>query len=269
MDYQEIIRHLHHDRRLVPADGMLNMRDLGGFPAGEGSTVRWGLLYRSDSLCKLTSAGEQLLRERGVRTVIDLRTRKELADNPNPLRKRDGIAYHNIELMAPNSPLPSWCDVCLPDESRAYPAYCIIKLYWDWLENRKDQFAAVLGLLGDAHALPAVFHCAGGKDRTGMVAALVLALCGVTDQLIAEDYGLTATYHTPNYLGAMKLRQGEGPVKNVLDYRNQYCPPDAMLTLLLMLAQRYGEVAEYVQTLGFLPREIEEMQTVWTETAQS
>ena len=256
MDYQEIIRHLHHDRRLVPADGMLNMRDLGGFPAGEGSTVRWGLLYRSDSLCKLTSAGEQLLRERGVRTVIDLRTRKELADNPNPLRKRDGIAYHNIELMAPNSPLPSWCDVCLPDESRAYPAYCIIKLYWDWLENRKDQFAAVLGLLGDAHALPAVFHCAGGKDRTGVTTALILGLAGVPAETIADDYGLTARYLSPMYLAEAARHP---TIETEDDYRRAFCPPAAMSRVLAHLDRVYGDVEGYVRAAGLTEAEIDRL----------
>lgn len=154
--------------------GMVNFRDLGGLPA-EGGVVRSGLLYRSDSLAYATEedAG-RLVDELGLTTVVDLRGPQEVERlGRGPLELADVIYVH-----APIADVTGHEDLA--------------RHYLAMLEEKGHVLASMIRLLSGASALPAVFHCEAGCDRTGVLAAAVLSLLGVPEEEIAEDYALTA-----------------------------------------------------------------------------
>lgn len=176
-----------NSQRHVSFDRLHNFRDLGGYPAADGRVVAWGRLYRSDSLGKLVGddAGED--RERflalDVRTVVDLRYPWEI-ERRGRVPERDGLAYHNLSIE--HRP---YDQAALGPEDHVEPF-----LAEKYVEVALDGVKEIRGVL-DVLAAPgdgaAVFHCASGKDRTGIIAALVLTLLGVDDDVVVADFALT------------------------------------------------------------------------------
>ncbi|MGW0118523.1 tyrosine-protein phosphatase [Streptomyces sp. NPDC003327] len=170
-------------RRHIPFDRLHNFRDMGGYRTADGGTVRWETLYRSDSLSKL--AGEDLdrFRELKVTTVIDLRYPWEIEAKGRLPESETSIAWHNLSI-----------------EHRPYDQTLIDPDLDPW-RYLADRFAEVAedGVAELRQALeviaaadgPLVFHCAAGKDRTGLLAALVLGLLDVPDEDILADFALT------------------------------------------------------------------------------
>jgi hypothetical protein len=173
-----------HEHRFVPLDGAFNFRDLGGLPTGDGGTTRAGVMFRSDALHHLVPTDVDLLTELGMRTIIDLRSAVELErTGRGPLEDTDMQWLH-----APLSHGEAAAGRVLP---QALAEGDLGRHYVDSLSERTETLAAVIEHLASRENLPAVFHCTAGKDRTGMVAALVLSLVGVSDDVIVHDYTLT------------------------------------------------------------------------------
>ncbi|RYG94163.1 MAG: tyrosine-protein phosphatase, partial [Alphaproteobacteria bacterium] len=170
--------------RHLPVVGTYNVRDLGGYRAAMGET-RWRRVLRADGLHRLDDAGMAVLVGEGVTTVIDLRHADELAHQPNPFEGNPAVRYHNVSLFDQLSPTPKPGGDLLLD------------LYKLALAERQDAIAAVLTTIAEAPEGVVLFHCTAGKDRTGIVAALLLGLVGVDADMIVEDYALTAGYLAP------------------------------------------------------------------------
>lgn len=170
-----VIRHLEFER-------LHNFRDLGGYRAEGGRAVRWGRLYRSDSLGKLRGADWDRFVALGVRTVIDLRYPWEI-EAKGRVPEAEGLAYVNLSVE--HRPY---------DQAEIDPALDP----WRYLADRFAEVAddgakelrQALELIA-AEDAPQVFHCASGKDRTGLLAGLVLALLGVAEDDIVADFALT------------------------------------------------------------------------------
>jgi protein-tyrosine phosphatase len=168
--------------RHVTFERLHNFRDLGGYPAADGRSVRWRLLYRSDSLGKLAGADRERFRSLGIRTVIDLRYPWEI-DAKGRVAHGDIGAYHNLSV-----------------EHRPYDQADISPEVdpWRYLADRfaevaldgADELRRALEIIADDEG-PLVFHCTSGKDRTGLLAAVLLGLLGVGDDDIAADFALT------------------------------------------------------------------------------
>jgi protein-tyrosine phosphatase len=169
------------DRRIV-LEGAFNFRDLGGYPAAQGRTIAWRRLFRSDGLSRLTANDLLTLVDLGIETVVDLRTAGE--------RERDSMpdgpftpAVHHLPMMdvlPTEDELTSWVDEDF-----------LIGRYSQMLDDGSAAIAEAVRVLSAPHAVPAVFHCAAGKDRTGILAAVVLGLLGVPDDVIADDYAMS------------------------------------------------------------------------------
>jgi protein-tyrosine phosphatase len=172
--------------RLLPLIGAYNFRDLGGYATVDGSMTRWGRLFRSDTLHQLTTADLEVLRSVGLATVIDLRTGTEVAEKGRGLLQSEPVSYRHLSVMPeekrdPDARRPSLAELDLAS------------VYLGWLESGRPALVEALTIMGDPATYPLVFHCAAGKDRTGVLAALVLDIVGVERQTIVEDYALTAT----------------------------------------------------------------------------
>ncbi len=173
-----------HEDRFVPLDGAFNFRDLGGLPTRDGGTTRSGVMFRADALHHLVPSDVELLTELGMRTVIDLRSSVEVdRTGRGPLEETDMQWVH-----APLTHGDASAGRVLPP---ALAEGDVGRHYVDSLAERTETLAQVIGHLASKDDLPAVFHCSAGKDRTGLVAALVLSLVGVSDDVIVHDYTLT------------------------------------------------------------------------------
>lgn len=183
------------ETRLVPLEGSFNFRDLGGYPGRDGRTTRWGRLYRADALHDLSVEDVGQLRGLGLRTVVDLRTERELArTGRGPLEPED-IAFHHLAVVKEGMRSDGTSDRSAEGEAVAAPAPAgddLAERYLWYLDVGRGSLVEVLTLLGGDEHYPLVFHCAAGKDRTGVLAALVLELLGVDSQVIVADYVITA-----------------------------------------------------------------------------
>ena len=129
------------------------------------------------------------------------------------------------------------------------------------LDGRAGQFGAAVSSLAEPGALPAVYHCHGGKDRTGLISALLLSIAGVPREAIAEDYALSAVYEIDAFFASGVLDGLSPDEYTVVDFQRDYCPPEAMLATLQHLDAQYGGPVEYLRATGVTNVEIETLQT--------
>jgi protein tyrosine/serine phosphatase len=230
-------------RRELAIDGAYNVRDLGGLSAGGDRVVRRGLVYRSGDLGRLTAAGAGDLRALGVATIIDLRTTAEVQRRGRFPFEDLGIAYRHRPLLDLSATEP---EAQLAD----LPSDVLDQLYRHLAQQGSGNLALVLTWLAEEPTLPALVHCVAGKDRTGLVAAVLLGLVGVADVDIAADYALSQAA-----LAAFRSRAEEQDgdaaawlarvPRQLLEAR-----PEAMLDLLGWLRERHGSIEGYVRSIG-------------------
>jgi hypothetical protein len=169
--------------RTLRFDGCFNFRDLGGYPAAGGRRTRWRSLFRADGLSRLTENDMDSLASLGIVTVIDLRTDLEADTQGRFPDGVDGVTYHHLPLtdtLPGEEESPDWDS----------PAF-VTDRYLAMLSEGTTTVSSAIRLLADPGRRPAVFHCSVGKDRTGVLAALVLGLLGVPDDVIVDDYALS------------------------------------------------------------------------------
>jgi hypothetical protein len=176
--------------RLVPLEGSFNFRDLGGYPGLDGRHTRWGRLFRADALHELTGDDVAWLRNLGLRTVVDLRTERELHRSGRGLLEPEPVVFHHLAVVQEGVR----GTVTAKPESLAAPAPPgddLAERYLWYLDVGQGSLVEALTLLGGDDHYPLVFHCAAGKDRTGVLAALILEIVGVEREVIVSDYVIT------------------------------------------------------------------------------
>ncbi|NKB71731.1 MAG: protein-tyrosine-phosphatase [Candidatus Latescibacteria bacterium] len=247
---------LFDERGRLRLEGAANVRDLGGHArVGRGHT-RPRCFLRADNMAYLTPADQQILLDYGVRTVVDLRRSNEVAETPNALAASTAVAFHHINLIGDHDLELGSVPIA------AGPAEGIAHTYCGWLDHCQGQMRRVMEILAAPGALPALFHCHAGKDRTGVTAALLLSLAGVPDTTIAADYGLTAHYLIAGYL---QLPLRDQSVSNWEDYQRLYCDPRAMQLVLDHLQRHYGGVEKYLQAIGLDEGGINRLRAAFTK----
>jgi hypothetical protein len=172
-----------YERRLR-LEGLDNVRDVGGLPLEDGGTTRRGMLLRSASLHHLTPPDvTHLVDVFGLRLVIDLRTNREIErDGPTPVA-RAGVRTVALSFIPEDDePLPATDETTDP----------LLRTYLGYLVDRTENVVEAVRLLGAPDAGPSLVHCAAGKDRTGVLVALVLDAVGVRREAVIEDYALSA-----------------------------------------------------------------------------
>jgi protein-tyrosine phosphatase len=254
---------LNDARRSVALDGVHNFRDLGGYPAA-GGTTRWGLVYRADGLGRLTSADVAALRARGLGAVIDLRTHNELSERGRYPVDQHEVAFHHLPVID-----QTWQAEDMPDVNNAHDF--LIWAYRDMLGAGSPRIARAIALIADPEMTPVVFHCAAGKDRTGLVAAMLLAALGVPDEYIAADYGKTAEGMTRmrTAWAEAAAQQGAEEVARMQSSPAYYfeCPPEVMSALLVELRDTHGSLIAFLGTLGITDAQVEALRTRLIEPA--
>lgn len=235
-----------HQRELA-WDGVLNARDLGGHRTEDGDETRYGSIVRADSIRRLTDAGWQALVDYGVKTVIDLRSEDELADDPPaevpvdvvhvPFMERDPFdrqqVSEEVEAAAASAP-----DVATATRD----------VYLIFLERFKQNVGNGVRAVADASAGGVVVHCVGGKDRTGLLTAFLLYLAGVDVEQIAADYALSEERLRPRHEEWFAEAETEAELERL--HRIAQTPPESIAGVFEELEQRYGSVEEYLRSAG-------------------
>jgi protein-tyrosine phosphatase len=229
------------DRR-IDVPGTANLRDVGGYPAAGGGTVRWRTLYRSDALNRLGGSGRAALAELGLRTVIDLRTYGEVAAGPSAV---DGHVTRTCHV-----PLFSEAAIGrLPPELTAVYAHMI--------DRCGRAIARAIGQLCGDGTLPGLIHCTAGKDRTGLVVALILEILGVPDDVIAADYALSSSHIDPDLAGAIERIRAVSGAGRWIDLGALGSPPQVIHGALARVRDQSGSVPGYLLDNGLSRRDID------------
>ena len=240
---------MDQDTRHVRFEACFNFRDLGGYQTAGGHRVRWATLYRSDTLHRLTATDAEAFNALGLRTVIDLRSLTEidqfgrLGVTRGDLTWRSVPMLDNVRLALPD---PSDPPVVPSRPDPATPGEPYVRI----AEEFAPSVVAVFGILAGEDALPAVFHCTSGKDRTGILAALVLEVLGVADEVIASDYVLTAK------AGPRSLRWIQANEPSFADFlvhipaERRAVRPERILGFLDELRAKYGSIPEFLMRSG-------------------
>jgi protein-tyrosine phosphatase len=229
---------MYHYRRL-PLDGLLNARDLGGYPTENGET-RWGVFLRADLPVRLTPGDLAFLRRFGLTTDIDLRGDEERQRKLDVLAEEDWLQYRQISLR--HGPAAEAGRPYAFQEGFSWGAQYVVLA-----DTQKGWIRCVLEALAAAPG-PALFHCSLGKDRTGIVAAILLGLCGVSDEDIVADYTVSSCYLEPIYRDMLK-NVPEGYIKT-LDAPHFSASPENMKMLLRHINREYGGIPGYIRACG-------------------
>jgi len=224
--------------RHVAFDHVFNFRDLGGYETVDGRSVQWRTLFRADGVHRMTIDDIAPL---GVRTVLDLRTPTELDERGR--FTHDSVGYHHLPILD-----KTWDRDALNVEVDA--AEFLATRYLEMLDEGAGSIGRALHILADRSSLPLVFHCAAGKDRTGVVAAIVLDVLGVRDDDIAADYSLSRL--GMDRFRAWILETYPEAADAMSDQPQAFlaAPAEAMHLFLAGLRDRHGSVGDYVASLG-------------------
>jgi protein-tyrosine phosphatase len=223
--------HLDDPRRRIELAGVFNLRDVGGYPVEGGGSVRWRALLRSDALYQLEPAGVAAITGLGLRTVIDLRTQLEVDNAPSPVR---GPVMHIPVLAGDLQGLP----------------LDLAGLYRYFVDECGEPIAAAIGELCGDDAVPALVHCTAGKDRTGVVIALILAVLGVPDEIIAADYALSAVYLDAERTATIGQLQASTELAEETISALLSSPPQLILEVLDRVRAVGGSVEGYLRAYG-------------------
>lgn len=235
------------DRRLELA-GVLNLRDLGGYPLAGGGSIRWRTLFRSDALHQLDAEGAAVLTGLGIRSVIDLRTNAEAEVAPSALAGVPAAVTHLSLLSGDLQALPLDLEA----------------IYHFMITECGAAIAAAVGVLCAPGALPALVHCSAGKDRTGVVVALLLSALGVSDEVIAADYALSGHYLDPERTPVIGHLQASTGLGENLTMSLLGSPPELILNALSWARDAGGSVAGYLDGHGLPASDLARLRTALT-----
>ncbi len=236
-----------HPRRRLAVEGVHNIRDLGGYRTEDGKETVWRRVLRGDGLHRLGPEGAAALRAEGLSAVVDLRSAAELAEGPNPFAATEGVAYHHM---------PVFDDLAPAIRRGGATENPLLDFYQAALTGRGDALREILATIAAAPEGPAIFHCTAGKDRTGLVAALILGAVGVAREEIVADYALTAPLIAPLRIALLERTRAEGGDVEV-HARFLACDAETMEAALDHLARRHGSIEGYLRDIGLDPAELD------------
>ncbi|MHC5375338.1 tyrosine-protein phosphatase [Enterococcus sp. LJL120] len=224
----------------LPLKGSYNTRELGGYPTGNGA-INFHKFIRSDSITALTNQDLDFLKEYGLQTIVDLRSDAEVAQAPNP--QMEGVENLHIPLITGD------IADATKDLSRSMKL-TMGSFYINVLKDYPQNLVKVFEAMADSQGA-VLFHCSAGKDRTGIIAAFLLDLAGVSEADIIANYQLTHTY----------LKTNPTFTKSASGYPQEmfYSLPSYMEELLSYLYQNYDSAENYLKTFGLSELAIENL----------
>jgi protein-tyrosine phosphatase len=234
-------------------EGCLNVRDLGGHPTEDGGVTRHRVVVRADAIRQLSDAGWAQLVDYGVKRIVDLRFNDEReADPPRELP----VELVHLPLLG-HALDPDYWDYLNHHLDNAEDAAAYLRFsYDDFLERFAPNFAATLRAVATAPGTVLV-HCMGGKDRTGLVVALLLRLAGVSRDRIDEDYAISEVNLAPE--DEEWVRNAPDELQQMRRSRLIRSPAGVMRHALTVLEERHGTVPEYLLAAGMTATEVADL----------
>ena len=232
-------------------DGCVNIRDLGGLPTGSGAETLYGAVVRADNVHRLSRAGWEQLVGYGIRTVVDLRFDEERARDPHG---EPPVPVVHVSLFGAHDPAEAERLDALTraatDAATATTAH-----YLDALERCRGPIASAVRAVIGAPPGGVVVHCFVGKDRTGIVSALLLGAVGVPPDVVARDYALSQARVAP--IVDTWIASAEDEHERAYRTRISSAPEAGMLGMLAGIRERYGGAVGYLDAIGLAPAELE------------
>jgi protein-tyrosine phosphatase len=184
-------------QRVIKFRGFSNFRDLGGYPVDGDAQVKWGVLYRSGHLAKMKSSDLTRFKQLGIDTIIDFRSDPEREKDPNRLPDSLNLKTLSIPILDPST--SSWAaELRTAIQNREYqdfdPSEKMREWYQELAVGHVGQYRQFIHGVLNAQGAPVLWHCTAGKDRTGFAAAILLRILGVKQEIVEEDYMLSAKY---------------------------------------------------------------------------
>jgi protein-tyrosine phosphatase len=236
-------------------DSVVNFRDIGGYRGHTGKTVAWRRVFRSGEFWHITPEDVQRLTgELGITAVIDLRSAMELKNHGKGLLAEAGLKYYNIMFM-PESGTPEANAMRFENMTNMGDFYVELARQ----KGYGQRIVEALEVIAEPGNHPLVFHCAVGKDRTGMLAAMLLNLLGVDDSDIIQDYALSEPYMDDLLAKIRATLKKDTNAPKIPDFFWK-APADSMKMLLTMLRKEYGSVEGYLKEMGMpakLPKQLQ------------
>jgi len=232
--------------KLIEIQGSKNLRDLGPFSNLDKKLLQTGIFFRSASLHDFSKESlKKLKSDYKIRTILDLRAPEEIEDSVEGIMQELVGNYFNIDLVVDLKPL------LIPDFSSVnerlvrHHENLRFEEHRFWLNDRKIQLREIFNLLSRKELLPILYHCAGGKDRTGLVSGMLLSLLGVNSNMIADDYGISSKYlfNHPSSLDS-------APFSTWKQYQYFASPPQAMLRTIKYIETKFGGTYGYLKSIG-------------------
>jgi len=249
--------------RLVPMERSYNFRDLGGYETRDGHRVKWGRVFRSDSLARLTEDDQVIFNGLGISLVCDLRTEDEVEGSPDRLPGDGSVGYlHFPTKHGEQGPTSAMARIMKGDISWLTDDF-MVKGYIRNIEEFPDNWGAVIRHLTEPRNRPLVFHCTGGKDRTGVCAALILLVLGASEETVIQDYDLSNVV-IARLLPRIYERLESAGVDSKKAEPYFTAPRECILALLDHIRGKYTSAENYLitragiseQTLALLRREL-------------
>lgn len=243
--------YLHKPSRVVPLEGGVNFRDLGGYQTQDGQQVRWRKLFRCGHLNSLTDNDVEALADLGVSQIHDFRRFEEQTNTPSRSFAPHPIETINDYNMAIGSLEPFWQVLRAGEMSNAQAHKIVVEGYRAGVEEVVPHYRRLFAALLANGEQATVFHCAAGKDRTGLAAALILLALGVSRQQVIDDYLLTREHFDVDSL----IEKVEGHLRRAeiktwqRSWLKPFCTvhPDNILVFLDEVDKRYGGVESYLR----------------------
>jgi len=244
--------------RRVPLEGTVNFRDIGGYKTGDGHEVKWGKVFRADGLARLTENDHQVLLQMGIERVFDFRTPAEVSEAPDKLPEDGSVTHVNLPVTHGKFDfVDAMARLKRGDSSWLTPDF-MVNGYIRNLEEYAGVWGEVINCIAYPKGPALLFHCTGGKDRTGTCAALILLLLGVDEETIVKDHQLSNTYIADMLPKFFKLiaSYGVDPDK-LVPYLT--APLDCIHALLDHIRNKYGSASDYLENKAGVKKETQEL----------
>ena len=243
----------------VNLSGTLNFRDVGGVPAGAGRRIAHGRLYRSDTLQYLTAEDVEILVDQlGIRTDIDLRLPYEVEVEGRGLLEDTDVVVHHLPFRVAGVHRDGNATPILTQEDP------VVSHYVDYLGHSPASVAGIVKVLARPDALPAIVHCAAGKDRTGVAVAIALVAAGCSVEDVATEYAAGST-SIPSVMDRLASMPTYGESLASLPPEASLTPPDYMHRFFAAVDTRYGGPIEYLRSQGVTDDELAALRDALTE----
>ncbi|MFP4193473.1 MAG: tyrosine-protein phosphatase [Desulfobacterales bacterium] len=246
--------------RRVWMDGTVNFRDLGGYKTADGVRVKWGRVFRADGLSRLSGRDIERLKNMGIKKVYDFRTTSEAEGAFDRLPEDGSAAYIHMPVSHGKFDFAEAMERLQNGDTEWLTSDFMVKGYINNLEKYPETWAAVIRELAQPEREdPVVFHCTGGKDRTGTCAALILLVLGVPEETVINDHQLSNIY-IARLLPRLYRQMERAGVDPDMLFPYLTAPRECILAVVDYIIENYGTARDYlVEKAGIEADELERL----------